>query len=541
MPDVSLEGELSALAEAREAVQDKLDRFVRMQGASADTAADAVSQEYIDAVVGDTIDQLQQELVVFGRVDDEQPWRIGLYGIDRSGDQLVVDWRAPFAESFYQAAVDDPRGLNRRVSYVGSIDDLLVEDLVTGDATGSSPLLAELSREKGELMRAAVATLQSEQDTLVRRHPDETLVLRGGPGTGKTVVGLHRAAWLVYNDRRITSDRILVVGPSDRFLRYVAGVLPTLGERRIRQTTFAELLGPQTDAGHHPAWPEIIGRFVASLPEPDDVRVRGKLVPADELADLLARSAALPWRERRKVVIDRIAASRRVPRDAASKVLSPLLPTCTTAQAVKRLRRPETLDQLEMPDDLRRDWLSVQEDGAVTDELRARLDGVPARYSHVIVDEAQDLGVLQLAAVRRRATGLTLLGDDAQRSHRHGLGLRAAARELHSPLAEMRTAYRQSAEIAAYLNDIAASNPDLDAVDLIGVRPTGVAVRFTTDPEAAAADLAERWTTVARISAADVWEHQGIEYDAVVVERSDMSPRDVYLAASRAAHELVLA
>src|SRR6187401_2474498 len=111
----------------------------------------------------------------------------------------------------------------------------------TGCVSGTSPLLAELSRDRGFTMRAAVSTLQSEQDSLVRLDPRARLVLRGGPGTGKTVVGLHRAAWLVYNDQRLTADRILVLGPSDRFLRFVSAVLPTLGEARIHQTTLDRL------------------------------------------------------------------------------------------------------------------------------------------------------------------------------------------------------------------------------------------------------------------------------------------------------------
>ena len=231
------------------AVDDKLATLAQVKA----EGADALSEEYIASVVRGAIDKLQHELVVFGRIDDDQPWRVGLYGIDAGGEQLVVDWRAPFAEAFYQAGFDDPRGLARRVSYVGHIDDLFVEDFASGLVSGSSPLMAELSRSRGEAMRAAVATLQTDQDRLVRLDPTARLVLRGGPGTGKTVVGLHRAAWLVYNDRRITADRILVVGPSDRFLRFVAAVLPTLGEARIAQTTFDRLLGPGSDAGRRRA------------------------------------------------------------------------------------------------------------------------------------------------------------------------------------------------------------------------------------------------------------------------------------------------
>ncbi|MFW2380717.1 MAG: hypothetical protein ACN4GZ_03085 [Acidimicrobiales bacterium] len=210
-----LETERAALEQARTAVHAKLRTLAGITGG----AADSLAQDYIDAVVSGAVEKLQQELVVFGRIDDADTWRIGLYGIDQDGDQLVVDWRAPFAQAFYQARFEEPRGLDRRVTYVGSIDDLFVEEFTTGEVHGSSPLMRELNRSRGAQMRAAVATLQSEQDTLVRLDPDAKLVLRGGPGTGKTVVGLHRAAWLVYNDTRLTRPY-----PCDRTKRPVPAV-----------------------------------------------------------------------------------------------------------------------------------------------------------------------------------------------------------------------------------------------------------------------------------------------------------------------------
>ncbi|HYD10986.1 MAG TPA: hypothetical protein VEA78_12870, partial [Acidimicrobiales bacterium] len=234
---------------------------------------DPFIQEGIDSMFMGAIEKLQQELVVFGRIDDDQPWRIGLYGVDDGGDQLVVDWRARFAERFYQATFESPMELARRVQYVGCIDDLFVEDFVEGEVAGTSPLLSELSRSRGSTMRAAVATLQREQDTLVRIPPGERLVLRGGPGTGKTVVGLHRAAWLVYNDRRLTSDKILIVGPSDRYLRFVSAVLPTLGEAAIKQTTFAALLGESSVVGSDERWLAVLDALEASMLRPAEVVV----------------------------------------------------------------------------------------------------------------------------------------------------------------------------------------------------------------------------------------------------------------------------
>src|SRR5207253_6483926 len=130
-------------------------------------------------------------------------------------------------------------------------------------------------------MRAADSALQSEQDRLVRLDPRARLVLRGGPGTGKTVVGLHRAAWLVYNDRRVTSDQILVLGPSERYLRFVATVLPTLGEAKVKQTTFATLLGPSNEAGSDERWLEILDALERSLVRPAAITLGRRTVDED--------------------------------------------------------------------------------------------------------------------------------------------------------------------------------------------------------------------------------------------------------------------
>ncbi len=545
---VDLDGEREALVRAHEAVDAKLASLSTISGGGADALAD----EYIDAVVAGTIEKLQHELAVFGRIDDDQPWRVGLYGIDSNGEQLVVDWRAPFAGGFYQARFDEPMGLDRRVTYVGSITDLFVEEFVSGEVHGTSPLLGELARSRGTEMRAAVATLQSEQDELVRLDPSATLVLRGGPGTGKTVVALHRAAWLVYNDTRLTAGRILVIGPSDKFLRFVSAVLPTLGESRIVQTTFDRLLGPSDPAGQDERWLDVLDRFEASLLAPGPLKVGLHRIDAEEVATTMARIAErdLPWRDRRKVFVDVIANRHELRAGDVSRAASVVWPTCTAAQALKRLRNRQVLTGLDTPEDLIAVSAAATGDGAFADEVRARFEGVPANYGHVIVDEAQDLTALQLRAVQRRSTGISLVGDDAQRSNAQGLGLPAAARRLGVAPAEMTTAYRMSAEIADWLNDHAKAN-DINAVELVGIRPTGVAVREIGEAGLGATDafgvaeevggeLQARWANVAVIRAAEAWSHKGVEYDAVVVDTTAMDASTIYLAASRAAHELVI-
>ena len=504
---------------------------------------DPYIQEGIDSMFEGAVQTLRKDLVVFGRIDDDRPWRVGLYGVDDFGDQLVIDWRARFAEKFYQATFDEPLGLMRRVSYVGCIDDLFVEDFASGEVAGTSPLLTALSKTRGSTMRAAVATLQSEQDRLVRLDPRERLVLRGGPGTGKTVVGLHRAAWLVYNDRRITSSQMLVLGPSERYLRFVAAVLPTLGEAMVKQTTFATLLGPSCEAGSDERWLDVLDALEASMLRPADVKIGKRVIPADEVAELIDRysSRNLPWRDRRTPFVNEIykrmhdlADREPITRAQVSDAVKPVWPPCTVKQAWSKIRSKRTLDQLGVDSALTAAWLQAEGDGALHDEVRARFDGVPAKYSHVIVDEAQDLSLLQLRAVMRRSEGFTLVGDDAQRSNPSGIGLDRVAALLESPIAVLDTAYRMSAEIAEWLNRHAAAN-GIKAVDLVGIRPTGTPVGTATEDE-----LRERWPNVAVITAGEVWDHKGVEYDAVLVETAGMTPSEIYLAASRAAHELAV-
>ena len=551
--EISLEAERAALARAHTAAAATLERLGRIEAKG--SSGDAITDEYVAAVLRGAVRKLQQDLVVFGRIDDEHAWRVGLYGIDEGGDRLVIDWRAPFAARFYQASLADPLGLARRVSYVGHIDDLLIEDFATGFVSGTSPLLAELSRDRGSTMRAAVSTLQSEQDSLVRLDPQAKLVLRGGPGTGKTVVGLHRAAWLVYNDQRLTADRILVLGPSDRFLRYVATVLPTLGEARIMQTTFERLLGVSSAAGNDERWLDVLDRLEEKLLTVQPVNIGVITFPEAEIRELVDRlnALSLPWRDRRKVFVDSLvqrfqARRRTIKRPEVVTVANSVWPSITAKQAWSKLRNRASLEELGAPEDLIDAWLATpRQDGGLFDEVRARFEGVPARYGHAIVDEAQDLSFFQLRAVMRRAEGLTLVGDDAQRSNPVGLGLGRASRELETDIVTMNTAYRMSAEIADWLNGHAKES-GMEAVELLGIRPTGREVREVDAPnrdradtvQRLVADFSERWGTVAVIAKADVWDHKGVEYDAVVVDTDELSREEIYLAASRAAHELAV-
>lgn len=539
MARVELTEELRALDQAREAAADKVAALQSMSF----SGADALSDEYMRSVVARAMEKLQSELTVFGRIDDSETWRVGLYGVERGGNQLVIDWRAPFAQAFYQANFDDPRGLERRVSYVGAIDELFTEEFTTRQVTGSSPLMTELSRSRGETMKTAVATLQSEQDDLVRLDPDERMVLRGGPGTGKTVVGLHRAAWLVYNDQRVLSSDILVVGPSDKYLEYVATVLPTLGETKVRQTTMDRLLGPTSAIGSSIDWPTLLDRFEESLYQPQEIMVRFKRVKEPDVAAILDRvkTSTLPWNQKRKgVESSLVRLTGFTPREVRPAVAQ-IMPAVSAKAAFTKMRSAATLRGLGLDDETIAAWRAESEDGPLMDELKVRFNQPALRYSHVVVDEAQDLTAMQLRAVARRSTGLTMVGDDAQISRPGAIGLREIARRLDIETRELATAYRMSAEIADWLNDHAVRT-NLPAVELIGIRPNGIAVGECRPDQVD--DEAQRLSTTYRnvqvLRHGDVWQHKGIEYDAVLVDTAGMDRAEIYLAASRAAHELVV-
>lgn len=203
--------------------------------------------------------------VCFGRIDldtDEQ-FHIGRLGVtDRGGEVLVVDWRAPIAAAFYRATAGDPRGVRRRRHLrvrgrqVVSLDD---EVLTAGgddsELVGAGALLAAVNRARTGRMGDIVATVQAEQDGAIRAPLPGILVVQGGPGTGKTAVALHRAAYLLYEHRfPLESQGILVVGPNAVFLRYVEDVLPGLGETGVKLATPGELVpGVTTTRSDPPA------------------------------------------------------------------------------------------------------------------------------------------------------------------------------------------------------------------------------------------------------------------------------------------------
>lgn len=238
-----------------------------------------------------------EERLVFGRLnlDDGDTRYIGRIGVsDVDHHPLLTDWRAPAAQPFYQATAAHPQGVTlrrhiqtRARTVIGIEDDVLDLDAVdsVADLAGEGALFAALAEHRTGRMGDIVATIQAEQDAIIRSDIDGVLVVQGGPGTGKTAVALHRAAYLLYAHReRMERAGVLVIGPSPVFLRYIEQVLPALGETGVVSMTAAELVPgvavTRTESDEiatikgASAWQQIIARAV---------RARQRVLPAREL------------------------------------------------------------------------------------------------------------------------------------------------------------------------------------------------------------------------------------------------------------------
>ena len=257
----------------------------------------------------------------FGRIDRssrEQSY-IGRRQIeDEDGEPLVADWRAPVAIPFYRATVADPMGLSQRRRFLieaRSIVDLFDENLAhpTGADAGAyvpDPLLAEVARGRTGQMRDIVATIQAEQDVIIRAPLDSCIVVQGGPGTGKTAVGLHRAAYLLYEHRSVLErERLLIVGPNRIFLRYISQVLPSLGEVAATQVTLEGVAGARHRLGPPDAsvvarlkgdrrMAQVVRRTIVDQMRPPTADVQiptsfGRVtLPADEVAAIVTNALA---------------------------------------------------------------------------------------------------------------------------------------------------------------------------------------------------------------------------------------------------------
>lgn len=226
----------------------------------------------------------------FGRLDTlsgERSYigRIGLFDEENEYEPLLLDWRAPAARAFYVATAASPENMRRRRQFhtrgrhvVDFTDEVLGRP--GGSERGDAALLAAVNAPRGDGMRDIVATIQAEQDQIIRLEHPGVLVIEGGPGTGKTVVALHRVAYLLYTQReRMERHGVLVVGPNPAFLNHIGRVLPSLGETNVVFMTTGDLMP---------------GLRVTAEDTPDAARLKGSLQILDVLAAAVADRQRLP-------------------------------------------------------------------------------------------------------------------------------------------------------------------------------------------------------------------------------------------------------
>jgi len=457
--------------------------------------------------------------LVFGRIDPSDAserfyiGRVGLWDADH--DSILVDWRAPVAEPFYRATGREPLGLRRRRHFASRGSTLLgIEDEFFGDdaaigldladndldhssladsdlddsslndseisggiarRSGSGALIASLETARTGRLSDIVATIQGEQDLVIRAEMPGVLVVQGGPGTGKTVVALHRAAYLLYTHRfPLESQGVLVVGPNRLFLAYIEQVLPSLGEAGVEQATLSELLSPAVRVAmlDNEAVSRVKGdpRMVAVVrkalrdrrrPLREDLVVGHGLQflrlsvaqSAEIVAEVSRRTrkhnagrklleeefyAALATNSRHSIAVEELreSVSDQIEVREALEWMWPVLTPAhllndlygskallysaannrLSATEIELLHRPRASHPSEVT------W-SFQ-DVPILDEARAllgyraehRTEDAVLTYGHIVVDEAQDLSPMELRMISRRSLNgsMTVVGDIAQ-------------------------------------------------------------------------------------------------------------------------------
>ncbi len=484
--DDPLRHEQRHLSESRAALRRMRDHAASLEGHGA--GADHVSTQHLRQVLFRRMKSLEDDPTVplfFGRLDydaelgadhDERLY-IGRRHVtgETGGDPLVVDWRAPMSLPFYRAKPGDPMRVRLRRRFGFSSGQLTAyedEELAKPQTELHSRILeAEIERPRTGPMRDIVATIQPDQDVIVRADLSHSLCIQGAPGTGKTAVGLHRAAYLMYAHRdQLSRSGVQVIGPNDNFLSYIGDVLPALGEIDATQATFSTLVSKSTGfmiTGDDPVpaalikgdprMAEVIARAVwghlgtatSPLVVPRGAhqwRVAAYL--ANEMLDELRRRGVrytagrtmLPQRLAHQVLIKMEAAGDspddRVQNSVAKSkpvkaYADELWPAVDPAKLILRLLTDaaflaeaarDILDDVEQktilldkPPRTPKSAKWTLADLALIDEAADQLNRTPS-LGHVIIDEAQDLSAMQLRAIGRRAStgSVTVLGDLAQ-------------------------------------------------------------------------------------------------------------------------------
>jgi DNA helicase IV len=544
--------------------------------------------------------QLGSLPLVFGRIDraDGEHYHVGRVAIaDEDLTPLVVDWRAPVAEPFYRATPHAPLGLVRRRHFrtrgprLLGIDD----ERFGGDAdssglplVGEAALLQTLSRSRTGRMTDIVETIQAEQDAVIRAPLEGVLVVQGGPGTGKTAVALHRAAYLLYTHRaRLERTGVLLVGPTPVFLRYIEEVLPSLGEQRVRLATVSDLVRwcmptvtdppPVARLKGEPRMAAMLAKVGGSygplrtlqdlLTSPTRIaHAADGLLSAEEQA-LLCRPGDWPgWSEADLPLLDELAALR--PR-------RPIRPRRPRLEAEERwyLERfmAEIVASHPMDELMTRDLFKRVVEARLDLEEPAD-DAGEGTYGHVLVDEAQDLSPMQWRMLTRRcpSRSMTIVGDLGQATGlwapRTWEDVTAQLQARKTTIAELTINYRTPEEIMAFADAIrppwlrparpvrrAGAAPSVrhvnaDALPQVIAEETAGALAAVAGtvgviaPDALIAGVAGGDDRMAILRVRDI---KGLEFDAVVVVEpaaiaDELGLRALYIALTRATQRLTV-
>lgn len=561
--DPELARERRHLAASRAALARMRERAQGLLAAGEDVAGDAYGAESLGTTLTRRVAELADDPdtpLFFGRLhfaEGDEADRMHYIGrrhvTDDAGEPMVLDWRAPLSRAFYRASARDPQDVaaRRRFGFAeGRLTSFEDEHLDRGEELGTTSriLTDEIERPRVGPMRDIVATIQPEQDELVRADLATTICVQGAPGTGKTAVGLHRAAYLLYLHRdRLRRTGVLVVGPNRAFLRYIEAVLPALGEVDVQQSTIEGLLDRVPVRGedsaevaalkhdsrmarvlHHALWSRIglieqpveitdgsyrwrvgteaLRQIVDEAWREELPYLTGRERVRARVVALLQRQAELrradspgePW-------LRRMSRSRPVTSflDAVWPAVTPEALVCrllsdppALAEAAAGLLSPQEQQRLLWPRPPRsvRAARFTAADAVLVDEVAGLLERMPS-FGHVVADEAQDLSPMQARALARRSThgSLTVLGDLAQGTAPWASAdWRATLTALGKPEAAvvpLTTGFRVPAEVLALANRLL---PDL-AVDVpaaVSLRggDGGLAVRCVDNPVTAAAD-----------------------------------------------------